>query len=132
MKCFNCGEYGHYSTKCLKKKQGNGEKKKGKVVAGVAIYTKVDDLSRRLESEDFALIFHFLEGAIDEATWYVESGASKHMTGSEDAFETLVEWDWKFHMMVGDKSQNEIRGSGVVPFKMESVVPFIMESGQLM
>lgn len=120
LKCFNCGEYGHYSTRRLKK-QGDDEKKKGKQVAGVTTSTKIDDLSKRLESEDFAFISHFFEGAIDEAAWYVDSGASKHMTGSQDMFETLAEWDSKLHMVVGDKSQKEIRGSGIVPFRMELI-----------
>jgi len=64
LKCFNCGEYGHYSMKCLKKKQGDDEKKKGQAVVGVTTSTEIDDLSRRLESEDFALISHLSKGAI--------------------------------------------------------------------
>jgi len=42
------------------------------------------------------------------------------MTGSQEVFETLVEWDSKLHMVLGDKSQLEIQGSGVVPFRMET------------
>lgn len=118
LKCFNCGEYGHYSTKCPKKKQGDTQKKR-KEVAGVATSIELDDLSMRLESEDIALISHFSKGVIDEITWYVDNGASKHMTGSHDVSETLVEWDSKLHKMVGDKNQKEINGSGVVSFGME-------------
>lgn len=33
MKCFSCGEYGDYLTKCLRKKKGYNEKKKGKEIA---------------------------------------------------------------------------------------------------
>jgi len=49
----------------------------------------------------------------------MDSGASKHMTGSHEVFETLAEWDSNLHMVLGDKSQKEIRGPGVVPLKME-------------
>ena len=48
------------------------------------------------------------------------SGVMKHMTGSRDVFETLDEWESKLHMALGDKSQLDIRGSGVVPFRMET------------
>jgi len=50
----------------------------------------------------------------------MHNGATKHMTGSQELFETLVEWDSKFHMVLGDRSQLEIRGSRVVPFRMET------------
>ena len=43
-----------------------------------------------------------------EDGWYVDSGAMKHMKGSWEGFETLGEWDSKFHMVLGDKSQLEI------------------------
>ena len=88
IKHFNYGVFGHYLMKCLRKNEGDDKKKKGKQVAGVASSTKIDDLSRRLESEDFALISHFSQGTINELAWYVDSGASKHMTSSHDVFET--------------------------------------------
>ena len=49
----------------------------------------------------------------------MDNGAMKDMKRSHDIFETLVEWDSKFHMVLGDKSQLEIGGLGVVPFRME-------------
>jgi len=42
------------------------------------------------------------------------------MIGSQEVFETLDEWDSKLHMVLGDKSQKEIQGSRVVPFRMET------------
>ena len=49
----------------------------------------------------------------------MDSGATKHMIGSQEDFKTLVECDSKLHMVLGDKSQLEIQGSCVVPFRME-------------
>jgi len=42
---------------------------------------------------------------MDEDGWYVDSGVSKHMTGSQEVFDTLVEWDSKLNMVLGDKSE---------------------------
>ena len=89
-------------------------------MASVATSVEMGDLSKILEEEDFAMISHFSQGTIKEDGWYVDSGAMKHMTGSQEVFDTLVEWNSKLHMVLGDKSQLKIRGSDVVPFKMET------------
>ena len=51
------------------------------------------------------MISHFSQGTVTNDGWYVDSGAMKHMTGSQEVLETLAEWDSKFHMVLGDKSQ---------------------------
>ena len=63
------------------KKKGDDEKK-GTQVFGVATSAEIDALTRKLEEEDFAMTSHFSQGTIDEDGWYMDSGASKHMTGS--------------------------------------------------
>lgn len=63
IKCFNCGKMGHFSSRCLMKKVDD-EKRKGKQVASVATLVEIDDLSRRLEEEDFAMISHFSQGTV--------------------------------------------------------------------
>jgi len=68
----------------------------------------MDDLSKRLEEEDFAMISHFLHSNFTEDRWYMDSGATKHMKGSQDVFETIARWDSKLHMILGDKIQLEI------------------------
>ena len=117
---FHCGEMGYFSSNCPKKEKER-EKKKGKQATFLANKVENDELTRRLEEEEeyITIISHFSQGTIREDGWYVESGVTKHMTGSQDLFEALVEWDSKLHMVLGNKSQLEIRGSGVVPFRME-------------
>lgn len=108
--CFNCGEMGHFLSRCLMKKKGDDEKKKGKQVIGVATSAEIDALTSRLEEEDFAMISHLSQGIIDEDGWYMDSGATKHVTGPQEVFKVVFEWDTKLHMVLGDKSQKEIRG----------------------
>lgn len=40
VKCFNCGDMGHFSSRCLMKKKGDDEKKKGKQIADVATFAE--------------------------------------------------------------------------------------------
>lgn len=120
--CFNCGEMGHFLSRCPNKKKGDDGKRKGKQASLITNKAEMDYLARRLEDEeeDFSMISHFSQSTIKEDGWYMDSGAMKHMIGSQDIFETLVGWDSKLHMVLGDKTQLEIRGSGVVPFRMET------------
>lgn len=92
VKCCNCGEMGHFLSRCLMKKKGDDEKKKEKQGTGVTISAEIDDLTRRLEEEDFAMISHFSQGTVDEDGSYVDNGATKHMIGLHEVFETLAEW----------------------------------------
>lgn len=64
LKCFNYGEYGHYSMKFPKKKKGDNGKK-GKELTGAATTFVLDDLSIKFE-EDFSIVSHFFEDAINE------------------------------------------------------------------
>ena len=68
IKCLNYYEYGNYSTKCLRKKHGDNENK-GEQVAGVNTSTKIDDLSKVLESDYFYFMSHFPKGIINEVAW---------------------------------------------------------------
>lgn len=120
VKCFNCDEMGHYLSGCPMKKKGDDKNRKGKQVVGVATLAKIDDLTRILKEEEFDMFSNFSQGTIDEDGWYVDNGATKHVTGSQDVFETLAKWDSKLHMVLGEKNLLEIRGLGLVPFRMET------------
>ena len=108
VKCFNCGEMGHFSSKCLIKNKGDDEKSKRKQVTFVGTSVEIYDLTRRLEEEDFDMISHLSRGIVNEDVWYVENGVRKHMTGSQEVFETLAEWDSTLHMIFGNKIQLQI------------------------
>ena len=46
VKCFTCGENGHYAIKCLHQKKGDNEKKKEMVMVATSTVEK-DDFTRR-------------------------------------------------------------------------------------
>eukprot|EP00253_Pinus_taeda_P022014 PITA_22014 len=91
IKCFHYEEFGHYST---------------------SVQGRSREMIRRRGSK--------LQGIIDEVAWYVDTSASKHMTSSQDVFETQAKEEPKLHMVLEDKSQKELMGSSVVPFRVES------------
>ena len=90
------------------KKKEDDDKKNGKQVIGVATSAEIDDLTKRMKEDDFAMISHFSQGIINEDGWYVDSGVAKHMTRSQEVFENFAEWDSNLHMVFGNKSQLEI------------------------
>ena len=55
MKCYNCVKYGNYLTMYLKKKKGDNEKKKGKQIIGATASSELDNISRKLEHDDFSM-----------------------------------------------------------------------------
>ena len=89
VKCFNYDEMGHFSLRCLMKKKGDEEKRKGKQAIGVAILAEINDLTKRLVEECFSMISHFSQGTLKEDGSSVDSGVAKDMTGSQDVFENL-------------------------------------------
>jgi len=52
VKCFNCGEMGHFLSSCVKRKKGDDERRKGKQAALINNKVEMDELTRRLEHEE--------------------------------------------------------------------------------
>ena len=81
IKCFHCHELGHYATKCSHKKAG--KKPLGKM-AGEALTSQFE--------LDFTLITCMVISVIG-SVWYLDSGASFHMTNNKEFLCDLVEKD---------------------------------------
>jgi hypothetical protein len=52
--------------------------------------------------------------------WYIDSGASSHMTGAREFFTDLSEGDVELDIELGDDSMVKAVGRGKVTFQRES------------
>ena len=77
LKFFHCHEHGNFSTKCT-------QKKKNKKVVGASAG---EVLASEFEL-DFSLIACMVSSALG-SMWYLDSGASFHMTGDNEFFSDL-------------------------------------------
>lgn len=130
IKCFKCQGYGHYVNRCPGKKKDE-EAHHAKVVEyepTVLIAETVESglsdqhLSEKVQGELFLnevgviLELHFTgDGEVSIDVWYLDNGASNHMTGDCQKFrniDTTVSGKVRF----GDGSTIEIHGKGTILF----------------
>ena len=92
VKCFIFHKQGHFASKCPdKKKKSNTQ---------MAASAEVDEFSRNF-NEDFFLIA-CMESTTGSNIWYIDSGASSHMTGQKRFFRDLQEGGTGIHVELGD------------------------------
>jgi hypothetical protein len=116
VKRFYCHEHGHLATNCP-------QKRKNKKVVGV---TTGEALALQFELE-FSLIACMTSSA-SGSVWYLDSGASFHMTGDKDFFSDLEERDLKMHIEMGDDGRYSVTGIGTITFQRESGKPFQLKN----
>jgi hypothetical protein len=107
-KCFHCHEHGHLTTNCSQKK------KNGKVVGAT--------VGEALVSQ-FELEFSFIacmESIALGLVWYLDSGASFHMTRDKEIFSDLEERDLKMHIEMGNYGRYNATRIGTITFQRES------------
>jgi hypothetical protein len=112
VKCFHCHEHGHLTTNCPQKKKNN---KVVGVVVGEALASQFE--------LDFSLITCMASSALG-SVWYLDSGASFHMTGDKEIFSDLEERDLKMHIDMGDDRRYSATGIGTITFQRELGKPF--------
>ena len=61
------------------------------------------------------------------SVWFLDSGASFHMTGDRDLFSDLEEKDLGVHIEMGDDGRYSATGIGTISFERESGKPFVLK-----
>nr|CAH66624.1 OSIGBa0115A19.5 [Oryza sativa] len=137
VKCFNCDEFGHYARQCRKpRRQRRGEANLvqaaeeeptllmahvvGVSLAGEATLGRTPG-GQEVHLTEKKVILDHEDGGEEEVTrdWFLDTGATNHMTGVRSAFaelDTGVVGTVKF----GDGSVIEIQGRGTVVFRCKN------------
>ena len=107
MGCFNFHEVFHYATNCPLKKsnKGSSEGYEGKALASQF-------------KLDFTLIACMVSSMMG-CGWFLDSGASFHMTDNKSLLSTLEENDLQMHIEMGNDERYSVSGVGMVAFQRE-------------
>jgi len=102
---------GHYVTNFPFKKSKKGS-------------SEGEALSSQFEM-DFTLIACMVSSMLG-CVWYLDSGASFHMTGDKILFSALEEKDLKMRIEMGDDRRYSVSGVGTVAFQKEHGAPLTL------
>jgi len=77
---------------------------------------------------DFSLIA-CLVSSVMGSVWFLDNGASFHMTGDRDLFSDMDEKDLGVHIEIGDDGRYSVTDIGTISFEKESGKPFVLKEG---
>ncbi|KAD1826795.1 hypothetical protein E3N88_42252 [Mikania micrantha] len=103
VKCFECNQLGHYASECKQKKTQDPE----------------INLTQQQEDE------HSTWETSNRDIWYLDNGASNHMTGCKDLFAELEE-KVTGQVRFGNGSKVQIRGKGTLLFDSKNGDQFVL------
>jgi hypothetical protein len=106
VKCFACHKFGHYAGQCPNKKKKQ-----------TAASAEVEEFSTKFDKE-FSLIACLSSRTTTTDTWYIDSGASRHMTDLTQCRDAEV--------VLGDDREVKVAGCGTVSFRRESLPPMTL------
>ena len=104
MKFFRYHQHRHYATNCLQKKKN---KQAARFVAREALASQFE-----LEFSLIACLVPSVMGSV----WFLDIGASFHMTGDQDLFSDLDENDLGVHIEMGDDGRYSVTGISTISF----------------
>jgi hypothetical protein len=78
----------------------------------------VDVVVDRLQRE-FLLVSALSREVFGAGTWFVDSGATCHMTRARELFESFTEFDSYLYVELEMGTKHAVQGSGTMSFQME-------------
>ena len=117
MQCFGCKELGHIKRDCPKEK-GKQRESRAKIDDDPTNKKTKDEHSSDL---DF-LLLSALSGTvqISRDTWFIDSGASHHMTNYGDHLANVVQREFQEKVVLGDDARYAVKGAGATSFQLDS------------
>ncbi|CAH9069840.1 unnamed protein product [Cuscuta europaea] len=100
LKCHNCNKYGHYAYEC---KRSNHVKEEAHLM----------EMNNEVE---LTLLMANHEEQTKKSTWYLDTGASNHMTGDKSMFVKVEQTQG--HVTFGDESKVVVNGKGNVLIRL--------------
>jgi hypothetical protein len=108
VKCFACHKFGQCPNK---KKQ-------------TTTSTEVEEFSTKFDKE-FSLVVCLFTRATHSSVWYIDSGASRHMTYVREHLTNLTQFG-DLEVVLGDDRVVKAVGSGTISFQRESLPPMLL------
>jgi hypothetical protein len=65
---------------------------------------------------DFSLVSYLSTSIATTSAWYLDSGASRHMTEARELFSSLTKTNSRIHVELGDDAKYTVKGEGTVLF----------------
>jgi hypothetical protein len=81
--------------------------------------TQLDEFVVKFEKE-FTLVSCLSTNTVTRSVWYLDNGASRHMTEAWELFNSLMEKDSGIHVELGDDAKYVVKGEGTILFQLES------------
>jgi hypothetical protein len=116
VKCFACNNMGHYVGHCP-----NRKKKQGGTVASA----EVDEFASQFEG-DFSLLISWSTVETPSSIWYIDSGASSHMSGVREHFTDLTKLGVDLEIVLGNDTIVRAVRHGTVSFQRELRPPMVL------
>jgi hypothetical protein len=113
VKCFACHKFGHYAGQCPNKKKKQ-----------TAASAEVEEFSTKFDRK-FSLIMCLSSRTTTSDTWYIDSGASRHMTTVREHLTDLTQCG-DAEVVLGDDREVKVVGCGTVSFRRESLPPMTL------
>lgn len=120
--CFNCQKYGHYASECKEPKEQRDEvnlTQEEEPTLLLTIYGEETNELVLLNEDKFTPIQGKPLVGGDRRLWYLDNGASNHMTGIKESF-AVLDLNVTGQVRFGDGSKVMIHGKGSLLFECKN------------